>query len=339
MEPSSSSSSVSRRPVPISLGKPSLRIRLEAYYSLIAPQVVENEEWKQKFEQIYEKFGGTVQGEAALAAKLTKKYGDTVRLKLTTVGDDESPSRKKKSSQITLDSSGPVHDELWYSTKMENKSGILDFSNPDLDPVAALTVDTELVYQTNPFLKHASILDNLTKCAFLLPRCDPLSKQRLTHTNTNQTSQKKKTPRVQIPVFSALAQKYEHSGPLSFLHQLHTERKRIRVLVRYIDCIRGTLTGYLLAFDKHFNLILRDVDEVYTSRVTRVFENQDFSKSELESKRRSCISMAGKRQHDDQGSVVALHQRHVGQMLVRGDCIVSVWNAESEHNRCMPSQT
>ena len=69
----------------MSLGKPSLRLRLEAYYSLIAPETIADEaSWRERFEQIYDKFGGTVEGEAKLAAKLAKKYGNNVRLLLTT---------------------------------------------------------------------------------------------------------------------------------------------------------------------------------------------------------------------------------------------------------------
>jgi len=44
-------------PVLVSLGKPSLRRRLEYYYSLIAPDVIANEvEWRRKFELIYDKY-------------------------------------------------------------------------------------------------------------------------------------------------------------------------------------------------------------------------------------------------------------------------------------------
>jgi hypothetical protein len=51
------------RPVPISLGKPSLRRRLEDYYSLIAPDQISNpQEWLTKYSVIYEKFGGSYEG-------------------------------------------------------------------------------------------------------------------------------------------------------------------------------------------------------------------------------------------------------------------------------------
>ena len=69
----------------MSLGKPSLRLRLEAYYSLISPDVIaDGAAWRKRFGQIYDKYGGTAGGERALATKLAKKYGGRVRLLLTT---------------------------------------------------------------------------------------------------------------------------------------------------------------------------------------------------------------------------------------------------------------
>ena len=48
----------SNEQIPLSLGKASLRMRLEAYYSLIAPDILSNRtEWLRKYDQIYEKVG------------------------------------------------------------------------------------------------------------------------------------------------------------------------------------------------------------------------------------------------------------------------------------------
>jgi hypothetical protein len=47
---------VRQQSVPVSLAKASLRMRLEAYYTLIAPEtLVDRLEWLGKFDQIYEK--------------------------------------------------------------------------------------------------------------------------------------------------------------------------------------------------------------------------------------------------------------------------------------------
>ena len=69
--------------VPLSLGKPSLRRRLEAYYRQVAPeQIANHDDWKDRFEKIWEKFGNSFEGERKLRSKLEKKYGVAVRLRI-----------------------------------------------------------------------------------------------------------------------------------------------------------------------------------------------------------------------------------------------------------------
>ncbi|XP_022785698.1 uncharacterized protein LOC111326036 [Stylophora pistillata] len=53
-------------------------------------------------------------------------------------------------------------------------------------------------------------------------------------------------------------------GPFRILHTCLTERRRIQVWTRRYKGLRSVLAGYLVAFDKHMNLALFDVDEVYT---------------------------------------------------------------------------
>ena len=55
---SSLETAVGTSQVPVSLGKPSLRVRLEAYYSLIDPERLQDgANWRQIFDDIYTKVG------------------------------------------------------------------------------------------------------------------------------------------------------------------------------------------------------------------------------------------------------------------------------------------
>eukprot|EP01082_Thalassiosira_pseudonana_P005265 g4968.t1 g4968 contig18:345932-347258(-) len=317
--------STKSHPPSVSLGKPSLRYRLESYYSLIAPDAIaDKEDWKRKFEIIYNKFGGSVEGETRLANKLSKKYGNQVTLLVA------PPHRSMRQNQGDVSSVSAVkkYDEKHYEEDGERLgSKVVDFTSPKFDALYALVVAPERSSQKKHHVPKQPTAEEATK----------------------------KKP----PMFLAMASKYEHknSGPLSLLYSILANRQRVRVMVRYVDCVRGTLTGYLIAFDKHFNMILKDVDEVYSGRVTRNAEAVEFagsteqstlkgslrgttndeddnynshhgpSKAVLESQRRKCYPTDG-----SGGPGPAVKQRYFHQLLVRGDNVVMVWRAESERS-------
>ena len=54
------------------------------------------------------------------------------------------------------------------------------------------------------------------------------------------------------------------TGPLSVLEKAMRSRARVVVVTRYKNGVRGVLSGVVVVFDKHFNVVLRDVDEQYT---------------------------------------------------------------------------
>ena len=355
-----------KRNIPVSLGKPSLRLRLEAYYSLIAPETIADEaSWRKRFEQIYDKFGGTVEGEAKLAAKLAKKYGNNVRLLLTTASGNGTNTSTNTPSDAQSHATASNRSEEWYElTASEFNSGDISFVSSSFDPYAALSADVSDVLKANPFVAQAPMIDNVSKFRRLLPGEDPQhllpSKRSAAAAAATRAQQKAAsgasataaTHKIAIPgAFTALADRFD-KGPFALLRDIHTKKQRVRVMVRYVDCIRGTLTGYVLAFDKHFNMILRDVDEVYSGRATKtgatdgegggIGMNEKLSNVEVEVKRRTCFvggSGGGRKSNpnanNDNG--VLLKRRHVQQMLVRGDCVVMIWRADEERSAYPPT--
>jgi len=270
--------------VPVSLGKPSLRLRLEAYYAHVAPeQIADATAWRTRYDQIYAKYGGTVEGEAKLASQLRKKYGSIVTLQLTTTTTPSTTNDATNSTQQHQRQAQHQYDEAWYELReTELNSGVVVFTSNCFDPVAALRPSSvQQVLDANPraFVAIAAastthhnnqtvpIFERVEQCCRLLPRNDPLHRIPRTAAAVAAaagTSSAATTPKSQpLSCFALLAEPYE-KGPLSLLYRAWVARARIRVLIRYPQGIRGTVTGQLLAFDKHCNLLLRNVDEVYS---------------------------------------------------------------------------
>lgn len=55
-------------------------------------------------------------------------------------------------------------------------------------------------------------------------------------------------------------------GPLGGLVRAKKEKLRVRVWTRREGGVRGVLTGFVEAFDKHWNIALRDVDELFVRK-------------------------------------------------------------------------
>lgn len=55
-------------------------------------------------------------------------------------------------------------------------------------------------------------------------------------------------------------------GPLSRIALFCFAKKRVKVYIRSAVSVRGHCEGYIIAFDKHWNLVMDDVDEVWTRK-------------------------------------------------------------------------
>ncbi|XP_041364308.1 uncharacterized protein LOC121379722 [Gigantopelta aegis] len=115
-----------------------------------------------------------------------------------------------------------------------------------------------------------------------------------------------------------------NSGPLHILYRCMKEKLQARVWTRSAVSVRGICKGYIVAFDKHANLAMIDVDEYYRNPAMKGVRLK--SKKKLAEKIPAgqvapplpCeATWLGLRQEK-------LAQRHLNQVFIRGDNVVSV---------------
>lgn len=315
------------RKIPVSLGKPSLRLRLEKYYSLIAPHQIEASDWRKKFDQIYEKYGGSIHGERKLARNLAKKYGTPITLEIVEEDRDHPDNRNKTGTTAQIDSTfHNKYPEEWYKiTDLQKTSKCVDFVSDQFNPQAALRSPHE-TSQTNAFISSAPILDRVELCRSLLPLLDPLYAVRITRAPSGQTQvdreRESKDTKPRNP-FAAIAETLK-DGPYKVLYDAFTKRQRIRLVIRYVNGIRGTITGQLLGFDKHYNMFLKDAEEIYCPRPQT---DETVSNLEMEVNRRRQARVPS----EEPGTWTCRH-RFIPQILVRGDNVVIAYLAKDERS-------
>lgn len=144
----------------------------------------------------------------------------------------------------------------------------VDFCSALFNPAKALAQPGLL-----PPNQRVRPLDNLRKCRCLLPASDVeyapmrstlLPGQKATNASSMESkqAQKKKSIKEKLPHMKIAEHLKE--GPHSLLYKCLHSNTKVIVTMRRAGGVRGTCTARVKAFDKHLNMILTDVTEVFT---------------------------------------------------------------------------
>lgn len=177
--------------------------------------------------------------------KLSRKYGDTVRLLVVSVDTTLSAPQKRRLAEVANRSDEADTEQQYELTQEERGSNDISLLSRRFNPYKALHAQQET--SEIVLIKDAPILDNISKARYLLPSDDPLyfvpPNAGKVYAKREMNAAKSDKPK-KLPMFATIAISHEH-GPLSILFECLIKRRRIRILVRYVNCIRGTLTGFL----------------------------------------------------------------------------------------------
>lgn len=116
------------------------------------------------------------------------------------------------------------------------------------------------------------------------------------------------------------------------LRRCFLERKRVLVVIRRVNSVRGTCTGFLKAFDKHMNLLLMDVTEVSIAHETHERQLRDMRSGALPPSA-GMFSVADPRRNRR-----FTQQTFAKQLFVRGDNVVMVCDEEERRQRQQQQQ-
>ncbi|KAF2075308.1 hypothetical protein CYY_003385 [Polysphondylium violaceum] len=128
-----------------------------------------------------------------------------------------------------------------------------------------------------------------------------------TTTNTPTPAPPQENKNQQYKVLKNISSKFT-DGPLNVLKKALEMKKRIKIIIRGVKSIRGYCVGYIVAFDKHWNIILRDVEEEYT--IVQYIDN-NIPAASIDEKPTT--------------KVYKQIKKHYGQLFIKGDTIVSVY--------------
>jgi len=196
----------------------------------------------------------------------------------------------------------------------------LDFLSNRFDPQKALLSGLQLKLP----MPNAAPLDNLHKCRSLLPQDDENFDGRIVigprSSTEHKASNRKKENMTKKSAgkLSSVADCFQ-DGPMSLLRRCFRNQDRICVRTRAIDGERGRVVGSLDAFDKHMNLILRNVIETQIVKI----DGSNLLQA-IKSGYRKPASLKGMPLREDKKYFVPV-TRTFQSLLVRGDMVMLIY--------------
>lgn len=142
-----------------------------------------------------------------------------------------------------------------------------------------------------------------------------------------------------------LLTRYEkgYKGPIDRLKIFMESRIQVKVYIRKEHGIRGTVVGFIEAFDKHWNMVVAEAKEVWMRRKRKVSDqNIVFSNKLPENKALAKLTKLGLTLPTI--TVESIDRKHVkctrqvAQLLIRGEQIILVAHNGSSENEIRPLQ-
>jgi small nuclear ribonucleoprotein (snRNP)-like protein len=163
----------------------------------------------------------------------------------------------------------------------------LDFRSVHFDPLLALRQRPPL---TTP--RDVRPLDNVRKFRPLLPEGDPqrpdptaarrrrdeasFAAQALAKDRAATFREASERAKTREPALARiLADAKARGGPLSLLVRAQERGHRVAIVTRHASGVRGVARATVVAFDRHLNMVLRDVRETYTVRLREEVPRED----------------------------------------------------------------
>ena len=279
------------------------------------------------------------------------KNGEESELPKASRVTDKEPEEKSCGNDSDSDSS---HFDEEEEIPMEKK---LDLTSKYFDPLAAVYSDLEEFRNFDP---NAMPADNLDKLEADIKResnppkpkakpkpetAQPLTREMISgaafYRGDNDPNPRRN--QIQRNVLTYMEGRLTSGCPMTFLAKAVDSRIRVKVTTRGAHRIRGFMVGFVVAFDKYWNLALVDVDETYSRK-----RHRKSMLDEATEKMADKLDLGSRRGHkssrprplkatekvervgDSKIRILKcrrkteLCQRHVPQVILRGEHIVMI---------------